>query len=88
MDYNPNGKSTYVAISKFGLGHQTAIKTEPVANVQDQYQQENGNKLPEVPLLGVKKEIFDETTNIEEIGEDEWSTDEEGGSSADEEQQR
>ena len=89
MDYNPNGKSTYVAISKFGLGHQSAIKTEPLANIQGQYHQEQTSKLPEqVPLFGLKKEIMDETTNIEEIDEDDWSTDEEGGSSADEEQQR
>ena len=78
-----------MAISKFGLGHQSAIKTEPLANIQGQYHQEQTSKLPEqVPLFGLKKEIMDETTNIEEIDEDDWSTDEEGGSSADEEQQR
>ncbi|CBY09676.1 unnamed protein product [Oikopleura dioica] len=99
LEFNPKGKSTYVSISKFGLAHKTGIKTEPLtmselalpsATVEEIPNKEH-TELDQTykPLLlgqelGVKSEII-ENPGLLFTEEDEWSTDEEGGSSGEEE---
>lgn len=99
MEFNPKGKSTYVSISKFGLAHKTGIKTEPltmselalpsatVEEIPNKEHTELDQKYKPLLLgqeLGVKSEII-ENPGLLFTEEDEWSTDEEGGSSGEEE---
>lgn len=97
LEFNPKGKSTYVSISKFGLAHKTAIKTEPLtmselalpgATIDEIPQKEDLDPQKKAELLGqelgVKSEII-ENPELLYAEEDEWSTDEEGGSSGEEE---
>jgi len=99
LEFNPKGKSTYVSISKFGLAHKTGIKTEPltmselalpsasVDEIPEKMELDTQNK-PELlgQELGVKSEIIENPELLNPYTEeDEWSTDEEGGSSGEEE---